>query len=50
MNGNDKLEEQYDEFGEVYACIDSGNELIRCCDCSFAECEMRGKNNHEQEE
>lgn len=41
---NEVFEEQYDEFEEVYGCQHAGMEdLIRCCNCDWAECPMRGK-------
>lgn len=41
--GNELLEEQYDEFEEVYGCTHTGMEdLVRCCDCTWESCPMRG--------
>lgn len=42
-DGNNVLFEMYDEFEEVYGCVDASNELVRCYDCIWAECPMRGK-------
>jgi hypothetical protein len=40
---NDLFDEEYDEFDEVYGCTHvGGDDLIRCKDCEFAECPMRG--------
>jgi hypothetical protein len=41
--GNDLLEEQYDEFDGVYGCTYTWMEdLVRCCDCTWESCPMRG--------
>lgn len=43
VGGNELLEEQYDEFNEIYGCTHTGMEdLVRCCDCTWGSCPMRG--------
>ncbi|MCK9571179.1 hypothetical protein M0R72_19675 [Candidatus Pacearchaeota archaeon] len=44
-DANEIYEEQYDEFQEVYGCTAVGrDDLVRCCDCTWESCPMRGKN------
>ena len=41
-DGNNQLAEAYDEFDEVYGCIDETTLFVRCCDCIWEGCPMRG--------
>lgn len=36
------LEPLFDEFGEIYACMGEDSTLVRCCDCVWEGCPMRG--------
>jgi len=37
------LAPQYDEFDEIYACVGKNHDLVRCCDCVWEGCPMRGE-------